>query len=223
MNQMRQRGVKRFGVTVAVGLWVLFGSLGFSSVHAEDKRWDIGIRAIMVTAGGEPTNDQTGAGIFGRYRFNEKWLVGLAVDELSGDFERPYKLFGNDSPEEVDATVDSTIISSWIEREYGNRDRKLRWFWNAGLGFTSPDVNDISGPLAGGGTFDITTDAGSETLLSVGGGLRRGFAKWFGFEVEVQADQHFAEWKLTDRNNATTATLDNYTTWGINLGLRVTF
>ncbi len=207
----------------SVGLMVLFGSLGASSVHAEDRRWDVGIRAIMVSAGGEPTNDQMGGGIFVRFRLNEKWLVGASVDELSGDFERPYLHFGTTSPEEVDATADSTIVSGWVEREYGNRDRKLRWFWNAGLGFTSPDVADISGPLTGGGTFDITTDAGSETLLSVGGGLRRGFAKWFGFEVEVQADQHFAEWKLTDRDNATTATLDDYLTWGINLGLRVTF
>ena len=150
--------ISHWSVTVAVGLMVLIGSLGSSSVHAEDKRWDIGIRAMMLSAGGEPTNDQTGGGIFGRYRFNEKWLVGLAVDELSGDFD-----------------------------------------------------------------FDITTDAGSETLLSVGGGLRRGFAKWFGFEVEAQADQHFADWKLTDRDNGTTATLDDYLTWGINLGLYVTF
>ena len=110
---MQQHDASRVSVIVAVGLVVLFGSLSSSSVQAADKRWEVGIRAIMVTAGGEPTNDQMGAGIFGRYRLNEKWLVGVSVDELSGE--------------------------------------------------------------------------------------------------------------LTDRSNGTTATLDDYTTWGLNVGLRVTF
>ena len=84
-------------------------------------------------------------------------------------------------------------------------------------------MTDITGPLTGGGTFDITTDAGSETLLFVVGGFRRGFSKRFGFEVGLRADQHFVDWKLTDRSNGSTATLDDYATWGLNVGLRVAF
>jgi len=190
---------------------------------AAEDRWAGGIRYNVLTAGGEPTNDQMGFGVFGRYRLNDDWLLGFSLDQNSGDFETPYKLFGNNSPEDIDSTVDSTIFSAWIEQEFGPRDRKLRWFWAAGVGFTSPDVDDVSGPLTGGGTFDITTDAGSETLLSVTGGFRWAFSKRFGLEAGLRIDQHFADWELSDRANGTTATLDDYTAYGMNIGFHFRF
>lgn len=218
---MKQRNAEKHGQVL--GFLVLVGSLGFSSVLAEERRFEAGARYVVVTAGGEPTNDQSGAGVFGRYRLTDKWLVGAAIDSMSGDVERPYEWFSNTSPLEIDSSVDSTLFSGWIEREYGKQDRKLRWFWNAGLGFASPDVDDVKGPLTGGGTFDITTDAGSETLLSAAVGLRRSFSKRFGFEVGLRGNRHFADWKLTDRNSGETATLDDYTTKGLHFGLRVAF
>ena len=42
--------------------------------------------------------------------------VGVSLDQMSGDVERPYELFGNLAPEEVDSVVDSTIVSAWVER-----------------------------------------------------------------------------------------------------------
>lgn len=220
---MPPRTSQKLARTVIVGIVVLLASLHAPSARAEDQRFEIGARATLVTAGGEPTNDQMGAGVYGKYRLNEKWLVGGAIDFMSGDFERPYEILGKISPEEIDSTVDSTIFSGWIEREYGKQDRKLKWFWSAGLGFTSPDADDVTGPLAGGGTFDITTDPGSEILVSGAGGLRRGFSRRFGFEFGVRVDQHFADWDLTDRSDGTTGSIDDYTAWGGYFGLRIAF
>ena len=220
---MRQRE-RKAGVLSAITVALVFGGVGSggASAQAEPFHFDVGIRYVVVSAGGEPTNDQMGIGMVGRYRLNDKWLVGIAIDQMSGDYERPYELFGNTSPEEIDGTVDSTILSALVEREYG-ADRKLRWFWNCGIGIAWPDVGDVTGPLTGGGGFDITTEAGSEMLLSVNGGLRGNFSRRFGFEVGLRAEQHFADWKLTDRANGATATIDDYTTWGAYAGLRICF
>jgi hypothetical protein len=187
------------------------------------QRWELGPRIVVLNAGGEPANDLMGAGVYGRYRLSDRWLVGFAVDSITGDYERPYEFLGLASPEEIDSTIETLVFSSWIEREYGNPGGKLRWFWTAGLGFSSPDTDDITGPVMGGGRFDITTDAGSEVLVSAGAGLRRDLGRRRNVEVGVQADQHFADWKITDRVSRRTGTIDDYTTYGVHFGLAFRF
>ncbi|HSK80863.1 MAG TPA: outer membrane beta-barrel protein [Thermoanaerobaculia bacterium] len=198
--------------------------LAIAAAHAQSSgRWELGPRLLVLNAGGEPANDLMGAGVFGRYRLNDRWLVGFAVDSITGDYERPYEFVGISSPEEVDSTIDAVIWSGWIEREYGRQDGRLRWFWTAGLGFTSPDTEDITGPAPGGGTFDITTDAGSEILASIGFGLRHGLGRRWGLEYGVQAAQHFADWKITDRVSGRTGSIDDYTVYRLHLGLTYRF
>ncbi|MBD3869196.1 MAG: outer membrane beta-barrel protein [Acidobacteria bacterium] len=191
--------------------------------RADDGRWEIGPRLILVTAGGEPTNDLTGGGIYGRYHLNDQWKIGFAVDSMTGDFEEPYRLLGIASTEVVDGTVDLLVFSASIEREYGAPADKSRWFWNAGLGFSSPDVTDVTGLIPGGGTFDLTTDAGTETLLMLSGGLRRRLGKNWNLEVGVRFDQHFTDWTIRDRDSAGTATLSNYNAYGAQLGVTYRF
>lgn len=197
--------------------------LSAMAARAQSERWELGPRLLVLNAGGEPANDLMGAGVFGRYRLNDRWLVGFAVDSITGDYERPYEFVGISSPEEVDSTIDAVIFSGWIEREYGRPDGRLRWFWTAGLGFTSPDTEDITGPRTGGGTFAITTDAGSEILASVGVGLRHGLGRRLGLEYGVQAAQHFADWEITDRISGRTGAIDDYTTYGLLFGVTYRF
>ena len=131
-----------------------------AAVQAQsDDRFEIGVRMVVLTAGGEPTNDQLGAGLHASYRLTQRWRIGLGLDSLSGDFERPYSV-GLTSPVELDSTAEYLLVRAWVEREYGRPERKLHWVWRAGLGFTSPDTDDLTGPTTEGGTFDITTDAG---------------------------------------------------------------
>ena len=178
---------------------------------------------MILNAGGEPANDLTGTGAYARYRFSDRWLFGFAVDSITGDYERPYEFVGLTSPEEIDGTIDTLFWSGWLEREYGNPDRRLRWFWSAGLGFSSPEADDVTGPSTGGGTFDVATDAGSETLVFVGGGLRRRLGSRWSLEASVRANQHFADWKITDRVSGRSGSIDDYTTIGAQIGLGFRF
>ena len=204
---------------------LLLAAVLATTAHATDteSRFEVGLRLMLVTAGGTPANDMMAAGIYGKYRFREKWRVGFAVDSLTGDYERPYEVVGLESSEEIDSTIDSVVLSGWIEREYGRSGRKLRWFWTAGLGFASPDTDDVTGPTSTGGMFDITTDAGSETLVGVSAGLRRIFARRWQFEAAVRADHHFTEWVIIDRVSGQTGTIDDYTTHGLQVGIAYRF
>ena len=86
---------------------------------------------------------------------------------------------------------------------YGGDDRRLQWFWTAGAGVNSVDVEDQSGPLAGGGTFDIAIDAGTEWVASASVGLRVRLGERFLFEPAMRLDQRFADWDVTDRVSST--------------------
>ncbi len=185
--------------------------------------FEIGPRSMLVTAGGEPANDMMAVGVYGRYRLQRQWWIGFAVDSLGGDFERPYALVGLTAPEEIDSSVDAVVLSAWIERTYGGQDGKLGWFWSAGLGFASPDVDDVSGSTSAGGTFDITTDAGSETLLSLAGGLRRTLGGRWHLEAGLRVDHHFADWRIADRVSGATGSVDDYTARGVHVGVTYRF
>lgn len=104
---------------------------------------------VPFAASGEPANDMLGAGVYGYYRLIDGWFIGTALDSASYDFERPYRLLGLSS-NEIDTKANSTAITAWIERRYDASNRRLSWFWGAGAGFNSTDVDDVSGPTTGG-------------------------------------------------------------------------
>jgi len=194
---------------------------------AEEKRFEIGSRVILVTAGGEPANDMISVGVYGEYRLaGGSWYVGGAIDQYSYDFERPWKFVGlqqDTTVDVIDAPTDATVFSGWIGRESGRQDRRLWFFWTAGLGIGSPDVEDVTGPVAGGGTFDITTGPGSEIIVSATGGLRQRVGKRWSFQFALRADHHFADWKVVDQISGSTGTVDDYTGLGANLSVGFRF
>ena len=201
---------------------------GITPVLAEDdRRWDAGLRLNVLAGSGQPTNDVIGFGIFGRYRLSDRWAVGLGVD-ISDEFdvERTPELVGlvqdPDAPV-VDSKGSSESLSAWVERRYGGDARCVQWYWSAGLGVNSVDVDDQVGPLAGGGTFDVAIDAGTEMVASASVGLRVRLGQRFLFEPALRLDQHFADWDLTDRVSGTTASIDDYTLTGIHLGFAYRF
>lgn len=210
--------ISGFGIAVA---------LSGTTSPAADKRVEIGPRFILVTAGGEPANDMVAVGIYGEYRLRgDDWFVGGAIDQYSYDFERPWRAVGlqqDPDVEVIDATTDATVISGWIGKDYGRQDRRLRWFWTAGLGFSSPDADDVTGPTEGGGTFDLTTDPGSEIIVSASGGLRHRFGKRWSWQFALRADHHFADWEVVDRTSGNTGTIDDYTGLGAHLGFGIRF
>ncbi len=194
---------------------------------AQGDGFDLGLRYNVVGGDGEPTNDALGYGVFGRYRLNERWAIGAAVDitdEL--DVERTARLVGlvqDPDVKVIDSLGESTAVTVWIERIYARPSGRWEWFWTAGAGFNSVDVTDASGPLAGGGTFDIQTVTDTELLLALSGGFRWFFASEWGLEVALRADQHFADWTLTDRVSGATGTVDDYLVRGVHLGVLYRF
>ncbi len=192
---------------------------------AQDGKWEIGVRAGVVTAGGEPANDIISTGLHGKYHFTDTWILGFGLDSSGYDFEKPGDVFGLQTAGDsaVDASTDSLFVTAWIERRYPRPDSRLTWFWTAGLGFATPDVDDVSGPLQGGGTFDITTDPGTEILLSGSGGLLLKFAKHWAAEFGLRFDHHFADWDVRDRVSGNTGSLNDYTGLGMHAGLAYRF
>ncbi len=188
-----------------------------------DTRWELGPRLVVLNAGGEPSNDQSGFGAALRYSLSDSWRLGFALDSITGDFERPYRLLGFDSPEDLDSTLDALVWSAWIEKETGAPGQRLRWYWNAGLGYMSPDLEDVAGPRSSGGRFDIATDGGTEVLVGVGGGFRLRLGRSWNTEIGIRVDRHFADWQITERVSGQTGALDDYTTAGLIIGFNYRF
>jgi hypothetical protein len=178
------------------------------------EKVEVGARILVVTAGGEPANDIIATGIFARVRLDERWKIGAAVDRAEYDFEVPTRVLGLPQPpgeHVVDATVSSTSVSAWVEHEQGGLEAPLLWFWGGGLGVAFPEVDDAAGELANGGSFDITTDAGTEVLVSAFVGLRWRPFRHLSIELAARADHHVSEWTVTDRVSGRTGTTGDYT------------
>lgn len=201
-------------LALGLGLWPI-------SATAQEGRFDIGLRFNAMGASGKPTNDILGTGVFGRYRLNEKWFIGVGFDQADEfDVERPYEFLGlvGEPAAETDTLATSTTVSSWIERVYEKPGRHLEWFWTLGLGVVTLDVDPVSGLLADGGVYDIRTDAGSEFVALGSAGLRIRFGQW-AFESALRFDQHFADWAMVDNVSGATTTIDDYLVKGVHLGL----
>jgi hypothetical protein len=197
-----------------------------SPALAQDGGFDLGVRGIITASDGEPANDIPGYGVCGHWRMSDRWSVGFAVDQTEYDFEEPARLVGlrqDPNEEPVDTLAEGTVVSAWIERIYPRPAGRLDWFWGAGLGFASIDVPDATGPLEGGGTFDISTEADSEVIVTLLAGLHRRLGeRWF-FEFALRADQHFADWKLTDRVSGAKGAVDDYRALGGHFGIGFRF
>ena len=78
-------------------------------------------------------------------------------------------------------------------------------------------------PLRGGGQADIETDAGTEILAGLGGGLRFLLGNSWFVEPMLRYDFHFADWTVTDRTSGRTGSVGNYGTWTGQIGIGLRF
>ncbi len=218
--------MKRSSAVHAAAIAGLATFLSAIPAGAQDRRFNLGVRGVLMAADGEPANDIPGFGVFGRYHLSDRWSLGLSVDQTEYDFEQPALVLGlqqDPSIEPVDVLAEATVISAWLQRDYKRAGGRTTWFWGAGLGLASIDVPDAKGPLAGSGSFDIQTDADAEVIASLTAGvIRRLGQRWF-LEFALRADQHFADWKLTDRVSGATGAIDDYLALGGQLGIGFRF
>jgi hypothetical protein len=162
-------------------------------------------------------------GVFVRYLVSEDWYVGIGVDFLKFDFERPYKLLSLNGAMENDADASNTIIRAWLEREFSPVSEYLTPFGSAGIGLGIPEADDIRGNLTPAGTYSIETDPGTEIIPSLGCGLR--YQPWdrLGLEIGVRLDYHIADWEVKDRVSGRKTTLDDYFAYGAYLNAMIQF
>lgn len=209
----------------AICLMALTGAAGLCSA---DGGREVGLRANVVLAKGEPSNDIPGFGIISRHRLNDEWWLGFDLNVSNKfDFERPWKSVGlrQGEGETIDAVGSSVMLSVLAERRHASAGSNKTWFWNAGLGINSLDIEDVSGPTADGGTFDIKTDADIETVLLGGIGLLHRFSdsgRWSA-RYELAVEYRFADWKVEDRVSGNTGKIDSYHTIGPRFGLNYMF
>src|SRR5688500_2913391 len=146
---------------IAIGLVCL----GAAPAAAADGAFDVGVRGNVLVGNGEPTNDMIGYGLFARFRVSEGWRVGVGVDHSPEfDVEGVAALVGqtqDPAAEVIDAKASSTVVRAWLERSYPSASRRIEWFWTVGAGVGNVEVDEVSGPRAGGGPFSVDTDAGA--------------------------------------------------------------
>lgn len=214
----------RLNSVAAATVLLLFASTGISS--AQTDRFDVGLRGVLMVADGEPANDIPGFGLFGHYRLSDRWTLGFAVDQAEYDFETPAKLIGiEQDPDEapVDVVADSTTFSVWGERTFRASGSRNTWFLSAGIGAATIDVPVASGPRSDGGTFEIQTEVSTELVASLGAGWRRDVGQHWLVEFALRADQHFADWKLTDERSGASGSVSDYLALGGHLGVGFRF
>ena len=205
-------------------LWAL--PLALATPALAEESFDLGLRAGITLADGEPANDIPGFGLFGHWRLNERWQLGFALETAEYDFEQPARLVGirqDPSANVVDAKAEGTTVSAWLERLWGPPGARGHWFWGAGIGLASIDVPDARGPAAGGGLFDVETDAGTEVVASLLGGRRVELGERWALDLTLHLDQHFADWKVRDRVSGRRGAVDDYFTYGGSVGVAYRF
>lgn len=190
---------------------------------ALDENYLVGVRFNAMAESGTPANDMLGYGIYGKYSLKNNWTIGVGVDLYNYDFENVSEFVGlPPGTKIVDAPTSTTMLSIWGEKSYNWTD-STQWFWNAGFGINDVSVDPVTGTLLSGGTYNITTDAGTEFVILGSLGAKWRFAKNWETEVSARIEYHAADWTSTDLVSGTTKTLDNYTPRGVAIGLNYYF
>lgn len=195
--------------------------------EADDPgKFAVGVRLQTTMAHGVPANDMPSYGIYGLYRLNDRWSVGLSLDQAKFDYEEPARRLGiplDPDAEPIDAKAESWTLTASVERSFSAPQASREWFLGAALGVADTDVPIITGPTATGGTFEIHTEVDREVVLSLLGGVRQRFAeRWFG-EFTLRADQHFAAWEPEDRISGAATRHEDFFAYGGYLGIGYRF
>lgn len=213
-----------FNLKRAAFIGSIFITLSSAVVLAEElPNYDLGVRFDGNLSGGSPANDILGFSVTGRYRLNDDWLVGAAIESAAFDYERPYKDLGFESfdpntgePLTVDADVDSLMFSAWAERRYNEKVRGGYWFWTAGAGLNTVDVKDLAGTREGGESFNLTTDVDTELVLTATAGRRHNLSDAWTVGYGLRLEQRFGDWTVTDTTTGIkTTTIDGYSVHGL--------
>lgn len=195
--------------------------------YAQEGDMSLGLYGNIVGSSGEPSNDVLGIGLIGNYQLKDNWFVDIEFIHSEADFERPWKVVGIVQDETTEKTIDalytSTLIMAQMGQNINSGSNSYDYYWSAGLGFHTIDVDDVSGPVLGGGTFTITTDAGTETIIGGKLGIKQHLSDSWSMNYALRIDYHLADWTVTDTVSSTTAKISDYATYGALIGVQKKF
>ena len=195
-------------------------------LSAEENKMSLGLYANIVGSSGEPSNDVLGAGLIGSYKYNASWYIDMELIHSKADFERPWKIAGviqDPSVDTIDAKYTSNILMAHLRQNIKSNNPAYDWYWSAGIGLNSLDIDDASGPVEGGGTFNIKSNASTETIVGFKTGIKHHVSETWNINYAIRLDYHMADWEVTDSVSNASGTIDDYITYGALIGVEKLF
>ncbi len=189
-----------------------------------DGMYELSGRLNIVGANGTPSNDILGFGVILHRKLSDEWYLGFSLDNSTDfDVERSNEELNIDSVGEVDGLGTMNMVTVVAERRYMLDSEGWIGFWNLGGGIADIDVDDADGDVKGGGTFDIEIDADTETVLIGSVGAMQRLGQHWSARYEATLEQHFADWEIKDKVSGKTDSYDDYTVYGLRVGLNYRF
>ena len=194
-----------------------------AAIAAQESRFELGLRGVVLLGKGTPSNDMIGEGLIGRFALSEAWRLGVALDSVTFDYETPNKTLAIPATNVVDGTNSWQRVSVLVERRFDG-DRRWSWHWLAGLGHADVDaVSNVRGQRADGGTFDIATTADDELHVFAGGGAHREIKRRWLLDATLTVEHHDTHYELVDLVSGARGTIGAQTVYGIALGMSYRF
>jgi hypothetical protein len=206
----------------AVAVAASIAACSATTPAAAEQPVSVGVRPVLALADGTPANDIPGGGSFARWHLGERWALSVAVELAKFDFEEPARVVGlaqADGGEAIDAKAESQRLGVWAERRLGAAGGPSRWYTGFGVGAATIDVPDAVGPLAGGGTFHVRTEADTELIAALALGWERELGRRWLLDTALRWEQHFADWQVVDTVSGRTGAVGDYSTFGAHLGV----
>ncbi len=189
-----------------------------------ESRYELSGRLNIIGGSGKPTNDVLGYGLLLHRRLNQDWYLGINLEHSPEfDFERPSKIVGIRSDIEIDAVGTMTILTVVAERRYALESTGWIAFWNLGAGFGEIDLDNATGDIRGGGSYDIETDVDTEVILTGSAGWMQQLGEHWSARYALSAEHHSGDWELRDRTSGKTGKIDDYALYGLRLGMNYRF
>ena len=194
-----------------------------AAIAAQESRFEIGMRGLVLLGKGTPANDMVGEGLIGRFALSEAWRLDVALDSVTFDYETPNRTLGIPATTVVDGVNSWQRVGALIERRYEG-ERRWRWHWLAGLGYADVEqVANVTGQRADGGTFDIATTTHDELHVFAGGGAHRELKQRWLLDTTLTVEHHDTHYELVDRVSGARGTIDAQTVYGIAVGVSYRF
>jgi hypothetical protein len=194
-----------------------------AGIAAQESRFEVGVRGIVLLGKGTPANDMIGEGLVGRFALSDAWQLDVALDDVTFDYETPNKTLGIPAANVVDGTNGWRRVSVLVERRFDG-ERHWRWHWLAGLGHADVEpISNVTGQRPDGGTFDIATTADDELHVFAGGGAHRELKQRWLLDTTLTIEHHDTHYELVDRVSGARGTIGAQTVYGIAVGVSYRF